>query len=545
MAIRQTVNLLASGLTLALLGSAAYAQSSTDANKFGVPAVTTSEPQPVSEDGVTLIGTGQDDRKPGRTFEQEFGVSVGVTVTDNVARDPTQNAQRGTILTVSPKYTAKLLTKRSWADFSFGLDYEAVYPSGTGSQPRTDGIGGRLGLASDLSLVGDRLRLATSADIVRASNLLSAGGTTVSSADRFLDEDSTTFRISPYSRGELGASNQYELRWQSRYLDPAGTVPHSVRHLLIGDVGTNPLATSTFGWNARIAGGSTRIDDGTQFDQLLSEFTLNALLTDSFRVGAGVNYVAVDRVLDDAGRDSGIGPSVIIEWRPARATRLRARYARAYFGNLVDASLTRATSNWAMRLAYREGFEERNALTAISRLSLRDAFSIDRADFFSNNTVVQALQGRGVSLASGTELEGNLVAQIQSPIIFDKTLTFSSGYLWPRSEILATLYASQISGAIELAGVGFERLNRYGVTLGYGYALSRRSKVNFKLDHRSTNLDGAALRNDESEYSLAWELRFGRRLSTTLAYRHSRVNAEVANTDLRENAIFGLLNYRF
>jgi uncharacterized protein (PEP-CTERM system associated) len=544
MGIKPIFKLFLSGLALTL-GSAVLAQSSTDTNKFGVPAVTTSEPQPVSEDGITPIGTGEDERKPGRTFTSQYDLSVGVTATDNISRAFNQNDQAGTFLTISPSYTAKLQTKRSWADFFIGLDYETVFPSGSGPQQRADAVGGRLNLASDLSLAGDAFRLATSADISRASDLLSGAGTTNTVTNRFLDEDSTSFGISPYSRGELGASNQYELRWQSRYLDPAGIVPHSVRHRLIGDFGTNPQATSTIGWNARIAGGTTRIDDGTQFDQLLSEFTVSALLANSFRLGVGVNYVQVDRIFDNAGNDSGVGPSVFFEWRPARATRLRARYARAYFGNLIDASLTRATTNWAMRLAYREGFEERNALAAISTLDLRDAFSIDRADLFSTNTVVRALQSRGVSLAYGTELEGNLVAQIQSPIIFDKTLTFSTGYLWPRSELLATLYASQINGAIAQAGVGFERVSRFGATVTYGYALSRRSKVSLKVAHRSTNVDGATLRSDEGEYSLAWGYRFGRRLSSTLAYRHSREYAEITDSNLRENAVFLLLNYRF
>lgn len=536
---------IAANVTVA--GGAGWAQSPSRPGEGGSVPAANSVPGAV-DPGVIPAVAGPGGMNPVNpadpTLSWAWGLRASLYATDNALLQPDSAKGSGTVTEVSPYVRAVIDRERTKAAFSYSL--RALHRTGTGS---SNEVRHDLRAFGDTAVAGDYLRFSGKAlmfDSNRGSYLsnTSDASTTVP-GQRYQYK---YLEASPYVAGRVGNDLAvYEARLRGAYTDD-GLYGVKIYDTGVGGSLRSLDRSGQFGWVLSGQAMNRRFDSAFDFGSAYFTAGMVAGPSRDLRLGLSANYSRVDIVLDDAGRNSGWGPGVSLDWRPSGTSTVSLSAVREYYATTGAAIARHTSETWAVGLS---GYR---ALSSVRPSSLlyydpSEVFGASGAGA-SSSRVLQALMNQGLLNPTGTLLAPGTLVSAQT---LDKSLVASLGGSGLRNSLLLTLYAIdrtpvRLSADALAVGTLFSSAistRQTGATLTYLRQLDPRLSLVAKVGTTETRSENPGGKARLTGLALGVQTSFSRNLFGTAEIRKNRQRVESGGAvDYDERAVFVSLVYR-
>jgi uncharacterized protein (PEP-CTERM system associated) len=493
-----------------------------------------------------------------RPVNIQTGVTMEATASDNFNLAPESTKESGRAVELSPYLRAALRTERSRGDLSLrlrGLWYSSGDNDGTKLSPdlRTNG---------DLSLSGDRLRVAGSAYVFRTSPSPFGNSSLDPAAVNVESEWYKSVAVSPYSLGRIGNAD-YELRYKAQMIDP-GIASRSTENQVSAGLSSNRGGSSRLGWSAY--GDTSKVDfeDGLDFTRSTVEALGYFSVTPLLRVGAGVNYSRISILYDEDGDNSGIGPVAFISWQPDPRTSLTGKYTDAYYGSFTQVNLAHRSVRWMAGLKYSRGLQTGNQ-SGLLYFNPEEVFALAGAragtgagsaagagtgagagaGAGAGDQMLQGMADRRLVAGAGQAL---LLGQTSNELTYAQSLIASFAILRPRNGAFLTVFSNEQKPAV--AGTGTEQvtsLDQRGFNLSLNHRLTPRNTLFVLGQFQVSKSSDSGQKSRLDTYVGGLNTSLSRQISTSLALRAARQRStgDVPTAEYKERAIIASIDYRF
>lgn len=476
-------------------------------------------------------------------FTIEPRISVSEIITSNVGLSST-NARSEQITEVSPGIRMVGDGGRVKGFFDYTLTGVA-YAQGSAANNRRQA----LNAAGTVVAVENRLFLDLSGVIsqqaVSAFGIQSVDGA-LGSRNPNLSETSS-FRLSPYFRGQLGEFASYEARYG---LATTRTASAAASDVTTKDVSLQLGSGSSFrrlGWSVVASRTETNFDAGrvTQADQLRASVSFAVNPQFSLTATGMQESTNLTGAVKESSRSGGWGAN----WSPSERTKLSFLRQNRFFGESHSLNLEHRTGRTAWSLTdSRDVYSASNQATVASLGTVYDLFFSQFAavepDPLKRAELVNAfLQANGIN-PGGTVSRGFLT----SAVSVQRRQALSVALLGLRDTV--TFLASRsLSSRLDTARASSDdfassdHVRQMGLSINYAHRLTPHTSFNLMVSKQDSSGSGGL--QDTSLRSLLFNLstRLGRQTSAALGFR--RVVFESRTAPYDESAITGTLSMQF
>lgn len=355
-----------------------------------------------------------------------------------------------------------------------------------------------------------------------------------------------TFSVSPYVRGRLAGTTDYEVRYTLTDTRSGAGIDDARLRELSARIGGSSVFTRLL-WAIEALDQRTAFSDGPDAEQQRGRLVLTYLIDRELQVHATAGAERNDFTTFDKVTRSTYGAGV--RWRPTERTEASAQWERRFFGNAWDYGVRHRMPFLAL-----SAFDRREVTSDADRLSRANTAIAYDLVFASLATRFPDPAERAIE-AQRILREGGIPANLGLPVDF---LT-GGVFINRRQEISATLIGKRNTFAVSIYRNQRNVLDAGGVQSTFDRDVAERA-ASVALSHRLTPISavtalaswrrtqGETSGNPESrqwEAHLLYTTELGRNLAATLEYRHVRGTSTVAFGDFSENALVGTLLVRF
>jgi uncharacterized protein (PEP-CTERM system associated) len=382
------------------------------------------------------------------------------------------------------------------------------------------------------------------ASVVERRSISALGALPAGSLNNANESETATFLFSPYLRGPLNPSVDYEVRYNAQLLRTAAENRSDIN---VGSATARLASSQTsrlVGWS--VEASSVRVDysldRSSRRDSLGGQVSYAVLPELKVFLLAGTETEDIAQRTRESTTNTGLG----VDWRPSLRTRAFARLEKRYFGNAHDLILERRTGRTTWRFTDTRNVADSLINAASGSLgSLYEAIDARLAllepDPVARARLVEAELLR-LGLPADTEVFTNLLTSTAT--VF-RTQEFSVILEGTRGLVALSVNNSKSSrlGTVITLGDDFDNgatIRTKGWRVSASHRLTPLTTASLVLDRQSNSISVAGAANTANGLTVGLTTRLGLRTSGEFQLRHTR-------SDLRDNqtVLSGVLTHRF
>lgn len=473
-------------------------------------------------------------------------VSLNETMTDNV--DQVENHRTSSLITdIAPGINIVGTGDR----VKLNVDYRLhnLFYSDDSSR---NGHQNSLNAAGTLEALENWFYIDANASISQ-QNLSAFRGATDSSVDTNNSSNTTetsTYRLSPYFKGMLGASTEYELRYNlaKTTTDSSNSYDTTTRGFAARLRGTPQL--SRFAWAVDANTQKAEFSNGRENDADLLRGVLTYKFDPQFRVSLiggreSNDYASIDK---KSHTIKGLG----LDWSPTDRTLLSASREDRFFGNSDSVSFTHRTARTAWKFR-----QTKDTVTSTNQTSGSVGTYFDLFDnmfqsaipdpaaraafvnaFLQSNGVSPTAQLQGGFMTTGVTLQKRrelsfALSGVRNTVTFAATQSDSENL-------------SQGAGLGWFAGTEFANVNQVrqtGASVNWSHKLTGLSTLTGSLSRLKSKGQGtSSAETDQDLYTVNFLTQVGPKTNVGVGFRRIDVDGTTSYT---ENAVTGTFSHRF
>ncbi len=388
---------------------------------------------------------------------------------------------------------------------------------------------------------------------ISQQNLSAFNGSTYSSVDNNDSSNTTetrTYRISPYFRGTLGTSTDYQLRYNlSKTTADQGSAYDTETRELVARL-TGLTRFSRFSWALDANTQKSMFDRGRDTEADLVRGTLTYQYNPQFRVSLIAGRESNDYNSRDMESHTIKGAG--FEWAPTDRTLLSARREDRFFGNSDSITFTHRTAGTAWKY-----LQTKDASTSTDQssgvvgtyFSLFDSlFSSAIPDPLARAAYVNALLlSNGIS--PNAQLQGGFLT---TGVTLQNRKELSFALIGVRNTVTFAATKSDTSaftggiGAGWYAGTDFsnvDNVDQTGASVNWSHKLTALSTLTGSLARlESKSGGGSTYKTDETLFAINFVTRLGPKTTAGLGARRIEVDG---TTNYTENVLTGTFSHQF
>lgn len=474
------------------------------------------------------------------------GVRSQITYSDNVLRRPGADAQSGFITEVTPYVRADYQSARTTAN----LDLSLRNIHRTVGDDNLDLLRPNLRARGNTALVGEWLWLEGSASVLDVNSSPFGALTMDPSLTNINRARYSTMTLSPYIVGQLGTFADYRTQYRFTSTRNSNKDVFLARddQILSGNL-TSGSQFKAWGWS--LSGYTQRRAFPNNFSLGRDNAIANAyvLIGRELRLGASLNFDAIDRLTNSKGETSGWGPGLTLSWFPSSRTTLQAEVGRPYYGNTGSLRFSHRTQHLTFGLDYgRQVFTSNSS----SVLFFNPATLLGGGLPTAMNPITQQLINSGLIVDQFGTLGAGVLTDA---LVLARNMTASIGYVGPRMNttltafrsVRDTLIDSQLPGGANVQlGSSSTRYDQSGFNLANTVRLNARDSVNMMASTvRSSAANTISQSVRMSIVALSYQTRIDTKTTGSLGLRRTAQSSSTNNSAYDENVVFGTLDVRF
>jgi len=388
---------------------------------------------------------------------------------------------------------------------------------------------------------------------ISQQNLSAFRGSTYSDVDTNNSNNTTetsTYRISPYFKGMLGASTDYMLRYNlSKTTSDESTSYDTETREVVGRL-SGVTRFTKLGWAVDGNSQKNKFDAGRDTEADLVRGTLTYSFDPQFRVSLiggreSNDYTSLDK---ESHTIKGAG----FEWAPTDRTLLSASREDRFFGNSDNISFTHRTAGTAWK--YRQTKDVQTS-TDQSNGAVGTYFDLFDSLFSSAipDAAARAAYVKALLLASGispnAQMQGGFLT---TGVTLQKRQELSFALNGVRNTVTfaatktSTQDVSQGSGLGVYAGTDFANLDmvkQQGASINWSHKLTGLSTLTGTVSRLESKGSGDnKVSTDETQFAVNFLTRLGPNTNAGLGARRIEVDG---TTNYTENVLTGTLSHRF
>jgi uncharacterized protein (PEP-CTERM system associated) len=468
-------------------------------------------------------------------------ISVSERYTSNVFLS-SSGAKSELVTQISPGISIRSNTARLKGTFDYSLN-ELIYARGTSGRQSQNALNSALLLEA----VDGFAFVDFSGSISQQS--ISALGTP-SSANSSLNGNSTetsTFRLSPYLKGNIAGIADYVLRYGWTTTQSAAATASDIRTtdasaLLNGAFGGGPLS-----WNAGLSSQDVKYSLG----RTVQSDRLNGGLTYTFTPQFSTSLL-VSRESNNytsAAKQSHGSTGLAMNWQPSDRTTIAAQIENRSFGQSHNISISHRTARTAWRFSDSKDVSNspvQSGQTTLGSLSdlLYSQFSALEPDPLKRAELVNRfMQDNGMNADS--RVISNFLS---SNVSLQRRQEASFALLGVRDTITFVMNRGSNSNLGTFV-TAFDDLStnsvvhQNGFSVLYSHRLTQDASMNVLASRQSTSASGGAGGTSLRAVDISLSSRLGRKMSGSIGAR--RVFFDSATNPYTETAVTGNLNVQF
>lgn len=466
-------------------------------------------------------------------------ISVSETLTDNVNLSSV-NPKSEQITTISPGVNVSINGARLKTYFDYALNH-VYYAQGTSDAQNQNA----LTTFGSFEAVENRAFIDFAGSITQQAispfGILSNNDTSVNSNRA----EYTSYRVSPYLRGQFGSLASYEARYSYATSDSDASASTTNNDASVNL--RNASAFGSLGWTADASRQVVDYSEGrnTEADNLSLglTYTVNPQLNLSANAGReSSNYASLEKTRYNTG-------SVGLNWRPSERTTLSALSGRRSFGNTHNLSFEHRSARTVWKLT-----DSQDIITSPNQAgfgSIGTAFDLFDAQFagFESNPVLRAqlvnnfLQSYGIS-PTASVLSEFLIASVSQ----QRRQDLSFALLGVRDTVTFVLTRTQTSRIDTMTSAidsltNNDVVTQEGFSVNYSHRLTPDASLGMLLSRQNTSGSTSAQESTLTSVSVNLSAKVGRRTSGALSVSHNKYDSQAS--PYTESAIRGSLNVQF
>ncbi|MEZ5659047.1 MAG: hypothetical protein R3E83_11115 [Burkholderiaceae bacterium] len=467
-----------------------------------------------------------------RNVDFEFGVTLGASYSDNVLLRPQGQDEKGSLIEVAPFATARYDNGRSSAQLRATVggrraDAQSETLTQTTADVRAD---------TDLYLGGD-LRMAADALYARSTETQAIGAALDRKPTKL-----TNIGFSPYLSGNFDRRHFYKVRYALRGIDPGGEELRNTIQNLAMELRSDPDAATDFGWGIFSDLYRVRYENDASYKNNSIDLVGFYRMSETWRLGVGVNTTGIDILTNGAGENSGAGATVYLNHALGNRRSLSLHWTDTYYGDEISAAGWVRSRRWIGGFEYTKGVEDGN---------IANALAFNTQEFLKPRTrVARTLAGENEDGPPWARIQDISVlvgaGGLGAPLVYQDKAVIAGGFEGQRNTAVIALYRNELTAAVNnFAGFAGGQTDVLGAKLILGHKITARDSIDFTVDFR--DLD--SVDPDESGkltiYSLAYNTKITQSITTTIVVRTYKKSDTPGLNDVRENAISLYFTYRF
>lgn len=473
-------------------------------------------------------------------------ISANETVTDNVDLVD-KNRTNDWITDISPGLN--IVGKGDRANLRFDYRMHNLYYANDSSR---NNIQNSLLANGTLEALENWFYIDANASIYQ-QNLSAFSGSTYSSVDTNDSNnttETTTYRISPYFRGTLGASTDYQLRYNlgKTTADQGSAYDTETRELVARLTGLTRF--SQFSWALDANTQKSMFDRGRDTEADLVRGTITYQYDPQFRVSLIAGRESNDYNSRDMESHTIKGAG--FEWAPTDRTLLSAQREDRFFGNSDNITFTHRTAGTAWK--YRQ---TKDAYTSTDETSgvVGTYFSLFDSLFSSAipDPVTRAAYVNALLLSNGlspnAQLQGGFLT---TGVTLQNRKELSFALIGVRNTVTFAATKSDTSsftggiGTEWYAGTDFsnvDNVDQTGASVNWSHKLTGLSTLTGSVSRlKSESGGGGTFKTDETLFAVNFLTQLGPKTTAGLGARRIEVDG---TTNYTENALTGTISHRF
>ena len=360
-----------------LLAAVALAPVASHAQERAAPAATAAGVSPVTAPLATPKNTpttASSTTPAKRSSWLEPRVSVRHTITNNVSRDASQTSDQITEVSPGLRWVGNTARIKGFADYSLrGFHYARG-----GGASRANGSGGSSGVEHHLNAHAtvEAVEQRVFVDVTGVATVqpISAFGAPVEGTPASANPNAAqtrSFTLSPYVRGRLGSTAEYEARYsvQDTRTDTERRPDVRVQDVRLR-VGS-PKNSQSLAWALEAAQEQVDFSAGRSIDSAAVRARLSAAITPQWAVLAVAGVESTNQLtpVRESSSIAGVG----VAWQPSPRTRLSVVSERRYFGQAHNVLLEHRSAHTVWRYSDTKGVTQGLGAPSASQGSLFDA----------------------------------------------------------------------------------------------------------------------------------------------------------------------------
>lgn len=466
-------------------------------------------------------------------------ISLSETLTNNVNLSSTDR-QSEQITTISPGVKVSIDGARLKTYFDYALNH-VYYAQGTSDAENQNA----LTTFGTFEAVENRAFIDFAGSITQQAispfGILSNNDAAVNSNRA----EYTSYRVSPYLRGELGSFASYDARYSYAASDSdasASTINNDASVNL-----RNPSAFGSLGWTADASRQAVDYSEGrnTEADNLSLGLTyaVNPQLNLSASAGReSSNYASLEKTNYNTG-------SIGLNWRPSERTTLSALSGRRSFGNTHNLSFEHRSARTVWKFTDSQDITTSPNQTGFG--SIGTAYDLFDAQFagLESDPVARAqlvsnfLQSYGISPTASVVSEFLIAAVSQQ-----RRQNLSFALLGVRDTVTFLMSRTKtsridtITSAIDSL-TNNDVVTQDGYSVNYSHRLTPDASLGLLLSRQDTAGSSSAQESTLTSVSVNLSAKLGRRTSGALSVYRNQYDSQAS--PYTETAIRGNLNVQF
>lgn len=465
-------------------------------------------------------------------------ITTGVTLTNN-GTQATSNPTAEQVLEVTPGVRVVMNRPRAkgFVDYSLSALHHAQGTSGDNF---------RNALNANLTLEAVRERAYVDVSGVIADEAVSAFGPQSIARSDVNRSETSSFRVSPFIRGELGTTS-YELRYSAERLN---TDINTRSDITVQDLSLrmrSDLTGQTLGWSLDASSLSADYSLGrsTRSDQVQGGliYVVSPQLTATFLAGVEANNVIT--LTREKYNTTGLN----LDWRPSDRSRLEAGIQKRYFGTGHHLAFEHRSGRTVWRIndtrdVINNPLDSKNANLGSIYGQLDTFYSLQYPDPVERSKVVEAeLLRRGLPSNATTSQDF-----LSSSALLERAQSVSVALIGIRDVVTFALTRStsrRLDPAITLGDDfdGNERIQQRSWGLNYSHRLTPLTTTTVGLGQQKTTGLVSGLDTRLTSFSVGLTTRLAPRTSGIVQIM--RAIYDRIDAPYRETAISAFITHRF
>jgi len=473
-------------------------------------------------------------------------ISINETMTDNV--DQVENHRTSSLITdIAPGINIVGTGDRVKVRFDYQL-HNLLYSDDSSR----NGHQNSLNAAGTLEALENWFYIDANASISQ-QNLSAFRAATDSNVDTNSSTNTTetsTYRLSPYFKGMLGASTEYELRYNHAQTttDTSDSYDTTTREVVARLRGTPQL--SRFSWAVDANTRKSEFSNGRENESDLLRGVLTYKFDPQFRVSLiggreSNDYTSIDK---KSHTIKGLG----LDWSPTDRTLLSASREKRFFGDSDSISFTHRTARTAWNFR-----QTKDTVTSTDQMSGSIGTYFDLFDSMFQTAIPDAAARaafvnaflRSNGLSPTAQLQGGFLT---TGVTLQKRRELSFAISGARNTV--TFAATQSDsenlsqgvGSGWFAGTAFDNVNQVrqtGASVNWSHKLTGLSTLSGSFSRlKSKGRGDSTAETDQDLYTVNFLTQLGPKTNLGVGFRRTDVDGTTRYT---ENAVTGTFSHRF